>query len=104
MLKLDFKFSLKKFFYPLMLASLVFYFFYHIFQGKRGLLAWGHLSREISERQLYLTQIKTGRDVLQRKVDLMGNKICLDLLEEEAKEKLGVLGEDEVVLFLKKSS
>lgn len=84
----------------MLFLSALFYCMYHIFQGHHGLLAWGKLLKELSERQEYLKKIENNRLFLQHKVDLMGDKICLDLLEEEAKKKLGLTGKNEIMVLV----
>lgn len=93
--------SLRKTYKPLILISLVVYFSYHIFQGRHGLFAWGNLSKELADRESYLHELKKNQTYLQHKVDLLGSNLCLDLLEEEAKKKLGFAHQDEVVVILK---
>lgn len=95
------RFSLKKILRPLLLVSLMVYFSYHIFQGRHGLLAWGNLSKELTDRQGYLNDLKNTQVYLQHKVNLLGSNLCLDLLEEEAK-KLGMAHQNEVVIVLDK--
>jgi len=92
--------SFRKTYKPLLFLSLVVYFSYHIFQGRHGLLAWGQLSKELQERQNYLMKLKDQQAYLQHKVDLMGNHLCLDLLEEETKKKLGMVHKNEIVVIL----
>ena len=77
------------------------YFSYHIFQGRHGLLAWGHLSKDLKDRKSYLADLTEQQSYLQHKVDLMGTKLCLDLLEEQAKKKLGLAKKNEVVIVLR---
>lgn len=96
------KITFKKVYTPLILLSLVLYFSYHMFQGHHGLLAWGHLSKELQNRQSYLEALKIKQQNLQHKTDLLGNFICMDLLEEECKKKLGLSHEDEVIIVVDK--
>lgn len=97
-----FKITFKKIYTPLILLSLALYFSYHMFQGRHGLLAWGHLSKELHNRQSYLEALKIKQRYLEHKTDLLGNPICMDLLEEEAKKKLGLAHEDEVIIVIDK--
>ena len=90
--------TVKKIYKPLILVSLTLYFSYHIFQGRHGFLAWGHMSKDLVERQNYLKELKIKQSDLQHKVDLMGSNLCLDLLEELAKKKLGVAHRDEIIM------
>lgn len=77
------------------------YFSYHIFQGRHGLLAWSHLTKNLKNREQYLETLKQKHDRLAHNVDLLGANLCLDLLEEKAKSSLGLSHEDELVIVLK---
>ena len=86
----------------LFLTLVVIYFSYHILQGRYGLIAWQRLNQLLTERQEYLSQLDSKKEQLQKKLMLINNKVDLDLIEEEARRKLGFQRENEVVILRNK--
>lgn len=77
------------------------YFVYHILSGERGLLSYMHLSSELKEKQQILQSLISERELLEKKVELMGNgNIDADTLDELARENLGLIGEGEEVWII----
>lgn len=88
-----------------LLGYLAFYGFgiymtYHAFSGERGILALIRLNTENVKLYSELENVKADRIHLEHKVSLMRpDSLDLDLLEEQAKKILGLIGKDEKVIF-----
>lgn len=84
---------------PILGVTLVVYFAYHLVQGDRGLLAWLRLSQQINEAHQTLDQIKTAEAPLAEHIALMRNRIDPDLLDQQVRATLDLIGPNEVVVF-----
>jgi len=86
---------------PAFLASLaVAYFGYHALQGGRGLMAYARLSQEAAKAEQVLRLTEAERDRLERRVSLLNPQhLDADMLNERARETLGLVHPDEVVLL-----
>ena len=85
---------------PLIGASAVAYFGYHIVQGDRGLLGWWHLRHEIAQSELILLQTDEIRASLERRVALLHpESLDRDLLEERARIMLNMGHQNETVIL-----
>ncbi len=85
---------------PLLCAGVLTYFGYHAVQGERGLSAWLQLDQEImrAEAQLMVNQAELSR--LERRVALLrGDGLSRDMLEERARDVLGLVHQDEIVIL-----
>ena len=85
---------------PLLCTGVLSYFGYHAVQGDRSLNAWLKLSQQIdrAEAQLELDRNKLGQ--LERRVALLrSDGLSLDMLNERAREVLGIAHADEIVIF-----
>ena len=86
---------------PALLACLaVAYFGYHAIQGGRGLVAYARLSQEVARAEQVLQLTEAERSRLARRVGLLHPEhLDADMLDERAREALGLLHPDEVVIF-----
>lgn len=84
---------------PILGITLVAYFAYHLVQGDRGLIAWLRLGQEIREARTTLAAIDAERAPLQHHVSLMRTRIDRDLLDQQARATLNLIGPNEVVIF-----
>lgn len=80
-------------------AALTAYFGYFALYGRHGLVAHAKVQREADLRQDDLTRIVAERTALERRVNLLKpESIDPDLLEERARDTLGLTGPNELVL------
>jgi cell division protein FtsB len=88
---------------PAFLASLaVAYFGYHALQGGRGLMAYARLNQEVALAEQVLRLAEAERLRLERRVGLLNpQQLDPDMLDERARETLGLLHPDEVVMFVR---
>ncbi len=76
------------------------YFSYHLVEGDRGLFAYLKLQNDIrkAEAEYQITQME--RERLEKRVKLLDSQnLDLDMLEERAREVLGLAHPDEVVIY-----
>ncbi|WP_010298684.1 FtsB family cell division protein [Candidatus Odyssella thessalonicensis] len=84
---------------PIIAVSLLLYFVYHLIQGERGLLAWGHLKQQIVVAEQKLNVVKVEQHALEQRVHLLRpDSLDTDMLEEQAKEKLNFAYKDEIII------
>ena len=84
----------------LILSALVLYFGYFAIYGNHGLVNWIRLQHEIGLQQSELERIRTERAALEHRVRLLRpESVDPDLLEEQARARLGLSEPDEVVIL-----
>lgn len=94
------KFKIRTILLTLGFVGLIFYFSYHIISGERGILAYFKLDKEISGLSSELESVRAERINLEHKANLLKSKsLDIDLLEERAKEVLG-LAKTQETLFI----
>ena len=87
-------------FLPIFLICLAGYFFYHAIEGDRGFLAYMRLAEEISRVQTGTEAVRVERRRLEHRVALFGrNHIDGDILDERAREVLGLTHPDDLILY-----
>jgi cell division protein FtsB len=85
---------------PLIVMSLTVYFAYFAIYGKHGLVSWLRLHDMIEVRQAELERVKSEHQALERRVRLLRpDSVDPDLLEEQARARLGLSEPDEVVIL-----
>lgn len=78
---------------------LLLYFTYYALYGDRGLLAQRRLERDVVVTEQKLEQLKTERDLLQKKTNgLRPETLDADLIEQQAREQLGLTKDGEQVI------
>jgi cell division protein FtsB len=88
---------------PLIGALFVAYFGYYAIQGDRGLLAYLRLAQEIRKAEITRELLAAERETIERRVKLLRpDSMDPDMLEERARETLGLGGKDEVVVMLRR--
>lgn len=88
-----------------LLLVVLIYFIFHALSGSRGLMAYFKYNRQIEDKQKILEGLQEERAKLQEEIKLLHpDSMSLDYLEELAKKELGMIGEDEVVIFMKKET
>jgi cell division protein FtsB len=86
--------------FPLLVMGLVAYFSYFAVFGNHGLLRWSRLQAQVDAKQAQLDTLRAERLALQRRVSLLRpESLDLDMLEEQARGRLGLTGPDEVVIL-----
>lgn len=86
--------------FPLLVLALVGYFSYFAVFGNHGLLRWSRLQATVEAKQSELEKLSAERISLERKVSLMRpGSIDDDMLEEQARSRLGLTESDEVVIL-----
>lgn len=82
-------------------VAVVGYFLFHAQSGARGLEAKREFKRQIYERTIELDALKAEHAEWDRRTALIrAGKIDADILEEEARKTLGLVHENDVVVFL----
>jgi cell division protein FtsB len=77
------------------------YFLFHMFSGARGAISWARLNREVKQLEKELAALQEENAFLENKVALIReNNLDLDLLEEQAREILGMAGVNDIVVIL----
>jgi len=83
--------------------ALAAFFVYHAFQGDRGVLAMNRLNAEIELAKLELAKSDKKRQYLENRVSLVRpDGVDRDLLSELARQQLGVIHPDDIVVFYDK--
>jgi cell division protein FtsB len=77
------------FLWPSLSACVLAYFFYHLIQGDRGILAWQKLEAQLALQEKELAHLEDSHERLDKKVQLLRSHVCPDLLDEQAKTILG---------------
>jgi cell division protein FtsB len=82
-------------------AVVVGYFLFHAQNGTRGLEAKREYKRQIYDKTLELDALKAEHAEWDRRTALVrAGKIDADILEEEARKTLGLVHENDVIVFL----
>jgi cell division protein FtsB len=85
---------------PLLCVLILFYLGFHAVSGERGLVALFKETRKLDQLTAELTDIRGKREKVEHKIKMMSNdSLDLDMLDEQARNVLGLAGKDEVVVF-----
>ncbi len=85
---------------PLFLLCVMVYLGYHFVSGNNGILAWSklHHERNILAQQSEL--VEEQHQEMERRVNMLySDSVDKDLLDEQARYMLGVVGKDEIIYF-----
>ncbi|MEQ1753251.1 MAG: septum formation initiator family protein [Micropepsaceae bacterium] len=86
--------------FPLLILALVVYFSYFAVYGNHGLLHWMKLQTAIDAKRAEYSRVSTERLALERHVKLLRpESVDPDMLEEQARSRLGLSEPDEVVIL-----
>ena len=86
--------------FPLLVMALVVYFSYFAVFGNHGLLRWSKLDAAVEAKEVEFNKLRSERIALQRRVSLMRpESVDPDMLEEQARARLGLTEPDEVVIL-----
>jgi cell division protein FtsB len=85
---------------PLLGAALTSYFVYHTIEGDRGLRAWREITQQLHIANDQFATVAAERDALAHKVaGLDPNHVDPDLLDQQIRQTLDLVGPNEVVLL-----
>lgn len=85
---------------PILGALFVCYFIAHSFQGDRGIIAWMHLQKEVAEAERTLTETRSVRVAMEKRIALLRSAhLDPDMLDERARIMTGLVRPDEIILF-----
>ncbi|MEH6402418.1 MAG: septum formation initiator family protein [Sneathiella sp.] len=88
---------------PILVLLAICYFSYHLIEGDRGLFAYLKLQHEIQAAEAEYQISFLERTRLEKRVGLLDPKnLDLDMLEERAREVLGLAHPDELVIYTQK--
>jgi cell division protein FtsB len=100
--KTDVRAVLRRSLLPASLLIVVAFFGSYAVFGPNGALAYGDIKHQLTVHQQQLTLLQKQRDTLQNNVALLDpNHANMDMADQQAREKLGVVRSDEVILPLK---
>jgi len=93
---------IRRAFWPAMALLVVGNFAGYAVAGPNGLLAWGGYNRDLNERKADLSELQAERERLRHRSGLLDpRKADPDLAEELARDRLGLVRPDEVIVPLK---
>lgn len=84
---------------PILFACALFYFAFHAFHGERGVFALFQNQHQLMEVERELEATRAERMTLEKRVGgLRVNSLDLDLLDEQARNMLGLSKENEMIM------
>jgi cell division protein FtsB len=87
---------------PTLGLSAIGYFLVHSVEGDRGILAYLSIRSQIQRAESTLAETDAQRSRLEARVALMhGDALDRDMLDEQSRRLLGLMGEREIVIFEK---
>jgi cell division protein FtsB len=87
---------------PLLGLALTSYFVYHTIEGDRGLRAWRDITQQLRAASDQLNTVEAERDALAHKVaGLDPNHVDPDLLDQQIRATLDLVGPNELVIMQK---
>ena len=85
---------------PAICSLLIAYFLFHAWSGRYGIEAMRQLEEERTRLEFELVRIKEQRAALEARVMLLRDgTIEKDMLDEQARQMLGLVGSDEIVIL-----
>ncbi|WP_373085584.1 septum formation initiator family protein [Sneathiella sp.] len=89
---------------PILGILAVAYFSYHLVEGDRGLFAYLKLQHEIDKADAIYQVTEIEKQALEKRVSLLRpENLDLDMLEERARDVLGIAHPDEIVIYRHKT-
>lgn len=86
------------------MSALTAYFAYHAFAGEQGLGHWSNMQQTLDDRHSELAEILTANDQLRSDISrLAPGAVDPDLIEELARDDLGFVYPDEMVVITEKA-
>ena len=94
------KLSIRAVAFPLVTLGLAGYFGYYLIYGNHGIINLARLQSEIEVKQAELDRIRAQHEALEHRVSLLRpQSVDPDMLEEQARSRLGLTDRDEVVIL-----
>ncbi|MFT6559628.1 MULTISPECIES: FtsB family cell division protein [Sneathiella] len=88
---------------PILGLLTICYFSYHLIEGDRGLFSYLKLQMEIQKAEAEFQITELEKEKLENRVKLLDpENLDLDMLEERAREVLGLAHPDELVIYTEK--
>lgn len=82
----------------MMIGLIALYFLYHFFSGQRGIVSFFKLSKQQTVLEQEVQNLEHTKEILNKKISSMqAHSLDLDLLEEKARQDLGLNKEGETV-------
>ncbi len=82
-------------------ALIILYFAFHTLTGNRGVFAYFKILNAINTQNLVLKELQNEKNQLQSQLNLLHPKtFSLDKIDEIAKRDLGLLSENEKIIYL----
>ena len=92
--------SLRALAFPLVTLGLAAYFGYYLIYGNHGVLNLARVQHQIEVKQAELDRVRAQRQSLEHRVSLLRpESVDPDMLEEQARARLGLTDRDEVVIL-----
>jgi cell division protein FtsB len=86
---------------PVMVALSITYFGFHMMNGERGVYAFVRESHKQELLQKELSHVSQKREAMELKVSgLRNDSLDLDLLDQQARHMLGLMGQGEKLVLL----
>src|SRR5689334_12085138 len=86
--------------FPVVTLGLAAYFGYYLIYGNHGVLNLARVQQQIEVKQAQLDHVRTQREALEHRVSLLRpESVDPDMLEEQARSRLGLTERDEVVIL-----
>jgi cell division protein FtsB len=80
--------------------SLSLYFGYHLVEGDRGLIAWVRMTEQMRSSKQAASRLQAERGALEKRVSLLrSDHLDPDLLDEQARAALNLIGPDEIAIL-----
>ncbi len=87
-----------------LLAGLCFYFGFHLFDGEQGLISFWKLQDNQVKMHTELVRLQNIRAAMQKNVNkLNSDNVDGDLLDELARDQLGLVGVNDLVILRPKT-
>lgn len=86
--------------FPVATLGLAAYFGYYLIYGNHGVINLARVQHEIELTQAQLDRVRSQREALEHRVSLLRpESVDPDMLEEQARARLGLTERDEVVIL-----
>jgi cell division protein FtsB len=85
---------------PMIGLSLSLYFGYNLVEGDRGLIAWVRKTEQLRSAKQAAAKLQGERETLEKRVSLLrSDHLDPDLLDEQARAALNLVGPDEIIIL-----
>jgi cell division protein FtsB len=85
---------------PIFAAVISGYFAFHAVQGDRGVFAYAELTEQVRDARIKLAEAHAQREALQSDVSRLNrDNLDLNLLEERVRAVLGMVDDDDMLIY-----